>query len=148
MGGGMLGEEDEERWSEELRSSVGVVTDLVLPCHHAAGSGAGAVDSLVEAEFDSEEDDENEREMAAALEVSTFFCVLTFIFFHSTTDAAHVVSRTCIWYHTNTTDRRPRHCVAACCLHHAYRRPLDRFGKMYRGCDVWVLLVVYSMHAS
>lgn len=77
--GGGVGEEDKERWSEELRSSVGVVTDLVLPCPHAAGAGAGAVGSLVEVEFDSEEDDEDEREMAAALEVreryfSCFLC--------------------------------------------------------------------------
>ena len=95
-------EEEGGHWPEDLKSSVGVVTDLVLPCHagyvgvkrgagiggggsggiscgtgsiSSSGSGSGSYSgsspSFVGCTWEdgSEEDDEEEREMAAALEV-------------------------------------------------------------------------------
>ncbi|CAN0566306.1 unnamed protein product [Ectocarpus sp. 12 AP-2014] len=54
--------QEEARWAEELKSSVGVVTDLVLPCQDRHGAGVDSVGISIE------EGDEDEREMAAALE--------------------------------------------------------------------------------
>ncbi|CBJ32305.1 hypothetical protein Esi_0327_0036 [Ectocarpus siliculosus] len=60
--------QEEARWAEELKSSVGVVTDLVLPCQGRDGAGVDGVGIAIEEGGEEEEGGEDEREMAAALE--------------------------------------------------------------------------------
>lgn len=75
-------------WSEELASSLGIVTNVVLPSHSAEtgfvprGSGRGVAWGWEAATWggdDDEEDDEEEREMSAALEVCLGVVVVIFV---------------------------------------------------------------------
>lgn len=79
INGSMVGDAcrvEEAPWSVDLASSVGVVTDLVLPCHSAA-MGCGSIGQGWDgAMWEDDDDDEEEREMDAALEVRRVFHAL------------------------------------------------------------------------
>lgn len=70
---GDAGRVEEPAWSSDLAGSVGVVTDLVLPSHSAAmGFCTRGVGWEAATWGGDEEEDEEEREIAKALEVSGF----------------------------------------------------------------------------